>query len=113
MYGSSDQWLWLVVFIQRILWSPTSKETPPTWYTTPLASQLISIFGKKKKYCNFKIIYIYIYIVGFSDVRIFGPMALACSLYTLHPLESHIERNPPHLVHYSIGFTAYKAASGG
>ena len=41
MYGSSDQWLWLVVFIQRILWSPTSKETPPTWYTTPLASQLI------------------------------------------------------------------------
>ena len=30
MYGSSDQGFYLVVFIHRILWSPTSKENPPT-----------------------------------------------------------------------------------
>ena len=30
MYGSSDQGFYLVVFIHRILWSPTSKESPPT-----------------------------------------------------------------------------------
>ena len=64
--------------------------------------------------------------VGSSDVQIFGPRALPCSLYTPHPLESHIERKPPHLlpyklwsqgrvlvVHYSLGFIAYKAANGG
>ena len=33
--------------------------------------------------------------IGSSDVRIFGPRALPCSLFTPHPLESHIERKPP------------------
>ena len=31
MYGFSDQGLCLVVFLHRILWSPTSKENPPTY----------------------------------------------------------------------------------
>ena len=31
MYGFSDQGLYLVVFLHRILWSPTSKENPPTY----------------------------------------------------------------------------------
>ena len=30
MYGSLDQGFCFVVFVHRILWSPTSKENPPT-----------------------------------------------------------------------------------
>ena len=40
--------------------------------------------------------------IGSSDVRIFGPRALPCSLFTPHPLESHIERKPPHLLPYKL-----------
>ena len=40
--------------------------------------------------------------VGSSDVRIFGPKALPCSICTPHPLESHIEGKLPHLLPYKL-----------
>ena len=41
-------------------------------------------------------------IVGSSDVRIFRPKVFALQSFTPHPLESHIERKPPHFLPYKL-----------
>ena len=40
--------------------------------------------------------------VGSSDVWIFESRVLPYSLFTPHPLESHIERKSPHLLPYKL-----------
>ena len=43
MYESSDQGFCLIVFVHRILWSPTSKENPPT-YEDPYIRRSYNIY---------------------------------------------------------------------